>query len=206
VDSGETFVVQINYTAHVTTAGLVDWKVIPGEHAAPIDSSTVTIHFPEGTAPSQGLVRIVSGSGDVEQTGSGFVIHSKGSIPANEIFAIQAPFGEEVGAAGAPAGDAPPNNLAPRQQEPSSGFQLSNTCVLGLVCGIMLVLLLGGGGLLRNLVPTINPGTGRPLYPGEGDAPGAIPRSRGFMRSPNQRRRLPGIRGRKDSGGSSGLG
>lgn len=210
VNGGESFIAQINYTAPLATAGLVDWKVIPGEHAAPIDSSTVTINFPSGGAPGKELVRIASGSGDVEQNGNSFIIRSQGPIAENQIFAIQAPFGEGVGAAGAPAGGAPPENPAPREapQKPSGGIQISNTCLLGLVCGVMLLLLLGGGGLLRNLVPTLTPGAGTPRYPGAGNAPQPIPRSRsrGFTRSANQRRRLPGVGRRKDSGGSSGLG
>ncbi len=224
---GEIFIAQINYTAPVTVEGLVDWQVIPDEHAAPIESSTVTINFAPDAVPAQGLVRVASGTGTVTQNGNSFVIQSQGAVPANEGFAVQAPFGEGVGTAGDPADGAvePAGGAAqaPRTepQDDSSGLKINNTCLLGVLCVVGLFLLLGGGRLLRGLGglgPVIGGGQGGtggigPFGGGTGGTTGRIPgggtstgRSRGFRRSPTQGRSLPRIGRRKGGGGRAGLG
>jgi len=63
--AGDTFVVQINYATQTATPGLIDWYVVPGAHGAPVNSSTVTINFPDGEAPDPSFVRLLETQGSV---------------------------------------------------------------------------------------------------------------------------------------------
>src|SRR5258708_14537932 len=44
--AGNTYVVQINYTATIPTTRLVDWKVFPANPPFPLLTTTITIHSP----------------------------------------------------------------------------------------------------------------------------------------------------------------
>ncbi len=210
--SGDTFVAQINYAAPIPVEGLVDWIVIPSEHGAPVESSTVTINFPPGEAPDRSLVRVAAGAGAVEQNGNSFTVRSQGPLAANEMLVIQIPFGADVGAAGEPVGNAEPAAPVAPAAPAGDGIGIGSTTVLALLCGVGLLVLLGGGGLLRNLLPALlgsGLGTTRRYNP----LGRSVPRSsglpsfgRGFRRSSNQSRNLPQVGRRKDGGGSAGLG
>lgn len=208
--SGDTFVAQINYAAPVAVEGLVDWVVIPGDHAAPVQSSTVTINFPSGETPDPSLVRVAAGSGSVEQNGNSFTIQTPSPLASDQMLAIQVPFGANVGAAGEAPGEVEP---APDAGSEDDGNVVSgDTWTLILLGGIVLLVLLGGGGLLRRLtLPTPDPDRSTrnynpfPAQPREG-AIKPPPNERGFRRSTDQDRDLPQVDDRKDSGGSAGLG
>jgi hypothetical protein len=188
VNSGDTFVVQINYTATSPTSGMVDWKIIPGEHDFPVLSSTTRIRFPSGQAPDQSLIRIASGSGTVEVNGSNVTIKSNRPIAASQSFAIQVPFGSNVGAANPNnnanngsanndnnsgnnsngSGSTNPNAgnpIAPQipsagdLQLPGMSTLLTIACVL--VCVVGVFLMFGGGKLLRGILGGLgNTGSG----------------------------------------------
>src|SRR4051812_32094806 len=53
--AGSTFLVQLSYTTQSPTTGMVDWRVIPTDHPFPVQSSTITLHFPNGQAPDPSL-------------------------------------------------------------------------------------------------------------------------------------------------------
>jgi hypothetical protein len=238
--SGDSFVVQINYVATLPAEGLVDWIIIPDEHGAPIRSSTVTLNFPNGEAPDTGLVRVVSGDASVQSSGNSIIIQSSGEIPSNEMFQIQLPFGEGVGAADAGSGAGSGANSG-AQEEPAAGFGgagssgivpgdertgitptgdnglglgIDMNSLLMLACIFGLMLLFGGGGLMRGLggmggMPRgggIFPGAGRRSSPGPfGGFGGNSGGGRGFRPS-SRSRSAPRIRNNKDGGGSAGLG
>jgi hypothetical protein len=217
--AGDSFVVQINYAAEVATAGLVDWYVVPGDHGAPVNSSTVTINFPDGEAPDPSFVRLIESTGTVSVAGSSIVIQSDGVIPANQAFGIQVPFGSGVGA---PANN--PGNSNPAQQ-PSQPVPTGGTSndsgglgsILPILCILGVVLLFGGGNLLRGLLGGLG-GGGNPLgggTTGRGNPFGGIGRGssgtsggtssggRGFRPSSNQNRSVPTVKSDKNRGGGA---
>src|SRR5262249_27046622 len=82
--SGDNFVVQINYVVDQASTGFIDWFVVPGEHAAPVNSSTVTLNFPDGGAPDASFVRMTEGNGTVSVSGNSIIVQSQGVIRANQ--------------------------------------------------------------------------------------------------------------------------
>ncbi|MBZ0296333.1 MAG: hypothetical protein K8L99_27480, partial [Anaerolineae bacterium] len=125
-EAGDTFAVQINYVVDQPTPGLIDWFAVPGDHAAPVRSSTVTINFPDGGAPDPSLVRFTEGAGTVSTSGSSIVIQSQGAIQPNQAFGVQLPYGSGVGAPSNPSGS---NN--PAQPVPTGGTSTDNSGGLG---------------------------------------------------------------------------
>jgi len=215
--AGDSFVVQINYTAEVATPGLIDWFVVPGDHGAPVNSSTVTINFPEGEAPDPSFVRLIESTGTVSVSGSSIVIQSDGVIPANQAFGIQVPFGSGVGA---PANNPGSGNPAqqPVQPVPTGGTSDDGGglgSILPILCILGVVILLGGSNLLRGLLggfgggsPVGGVGRSNP-FGGSGRGSGGISGSgtssggRGFRPSANQDRTVPTVRTDKRRGGGA---
>ncbi len=170
IKSGDTFTVQINYTATSPTSGMVDWTVIPGERDYPVRSSTIRVRFPNGQAPDSSLVRISRGNGTAQVNGNEVVIQSQGEVPARQPFTIQIPFGAGVGAAAGNTGNQNPGNVpvAPNPNNPGIGKNPGNVPVnpsdgqgiqlpgggtlLLILCVVGFLLLVGGGGLLRSLL------------------------------------------------------
>ncbi len=167
--AGSTFVVQINYAAAIPSSGLVDWSIVPRDHAFNVRSSTVHIRFPNGQAPDPSLVRVSSGNGKASVNGNEVVIQSQGNIPPQQAFAIQVPFGAGVGAAGnsGNSGNVPPQNnpanpgdnsnnpgaVPPADQPGGTSFALPGCGTLLLIaCVVGFLLLLGVGALLRGLL------------------------------------------------------
>ena len=93
LNSGNSFVVQINFTTHLSTNNVLDWFIIPGGNIYPVNNSTTTIHFPNGQAPDSSLVRVVQGNATVSVKGNNIVIQSTGTISAHQPLEIQMPFG-----------------------------------------------------------------------------------------------------------------
>jgi hypothetical protein len=60
-ESGDSFVVQINYLTQANAEGLLDWHIVPGDHAFPIQSSTAVLNFVGMNPPDEGLVRVIAG-------------------------------------------------------------------------------------------------------------------------------------------------
>jgi len=210
VDAGGSFVVQINYTTDAVTPGLVDWFVVPGDHAAPVSSSTVTINFPNGQAPDPSFVRMIESNGTVSMSGNSIVVQSQGVIPPNQAFGIQVPFGAGVGAGANPDAAQP---VQPSQPVPTGGADGGLGSLLPILCILGVLLLFGGGSLLRNLLggfggqsgggifgPTF--GAGRPFGPTRTGGTPARP-VRGFRESANQNRPLPPLRTDKRRGGGA---
>ena len=228
--AGDSFAVQINFTVDPATANLIDWYVVPGDHGATVRSSKVTLNFPEGQAPSADFVRIPQGNGTVTASGSSIVIQTQGPLPANQPFEIQVPFGAGVGQPGngnAPVQNAPVQN-APVQSapvSPSSDTGGGLGSILPILCVLGLLVLLGGGGLLRGLLGGILGGalgggnSGGGIFGGRGSSGGGIfgrggsssgssgttgsSGGRGFRQSANQNREVPTIKNDKDSGGGA---
>ena len=211
--AGNTFTVQINYTATSPTSGMVDWKVVPAEHAFNVRSSTVHIRFPDGSAPDPSLVRVSNGQGTASVNGSEVVIQSSGAIAAQQPFAIQVPFGPGVGAAGNSGNNNNPNinpnnntgnvPIQPNPGDSSQAIQLPGMGTILLILCVVGFLLLVGGGTLGG--PPINPGGG--VFGGSNNAPqepGNL--DRGFRSSSNQNRQVGSIGNDKDSGGGAGFG
>jgi hypothetical protein len=211
-EAGDSFAVQINYAVPEPTAGLIDWFAVPGDHGAPVKSSTITINFPDGGAPDPSLVRFTEGSGTVSTSGDSIVIQSQGAIQANQAFGVQLPYGAGVGAAG---NSGTSNN--PVQTVPTGGTSTDNSGgigIIGILCIIGVVILLGGGGLLRSLLGGIGGGMlggnrGGGIFGGgsptnNGPFGGNTPTSgRGFRESPNQNREVPTINNDKRRGGGA---
>ncbi len=155
VQGGDSFVVQLNYTLDLATDGLIDWKVIPDEHGAPIQSSTLVLNFPDGEAPDELLARIVSANGEViSASNNSITLQSTGVIPANQAFQIQVPFGAGIGAAagtsgsttGSTTGDRPVAPTGPTTTptpSPTGGIPVE---LIALICIIGAMVLFGGGG------------------------------------------------------------
>lgn len=213
--TGDSFVVQINYSAEVATAGLIDWYVVPGDHGAPVRSSTVTINFPDGEAPDPSFVRLIESTGTVSVSGSSIVIQSNSVIPADQAFGIQVPFGSGVGA---PANNPGSGNPAqqPVQPVPTGGTSDDSGglgSILPILCILGVVLLFGGGNMLRGLLGGL--GGGSPVGGGRSNPFGGIGRGssgsssgtssggRGFRPSANQNRSVPTVKSDKNRGGGA---
>lgn len=231
MEAGESFVLQINYTAPLENQGIVDWYIIPVDHPFPVLSSQVTVNFPDTDAPEMGLARVVSGNGEVIQSGNTLTFRSSGTIPAQQPFEIQFPFGEGVGAAnntGTTTSQSEPV-IPPAQPEtspaaePILGTGIDLSTILCLLCIVGVVILFGGSSLLRGLLGSflggglgsggVQPGGGffphtpvnpRRSNPRPSNPPARSP-SRGF-RSSSQRRSTPRVSNKKGGGGSAGIG
>jgi hypothetical protein len=213
-EAGQTFVVQINYTADTPTPGLIDWFIVPGDHGAPVNSSTVTINFPEGGAPDPSFVRMVESNATVSVSGSSIVVQSQGVIPANQAFGIQVPFGDNVGTGANPDAGQP---VQPVQPVPTGGTGSSDGglgSLLPILCIIGVLLLFGGGSLFRNLLGGLGGGgiPGGGIFPGGttrrqnpfgGSGTGGTSSGRGFRPSSNQNRTVPTVRSDKRRGGGA---
>ena len=209
-NAGDRFVVQINYTVNTASPGFIDWFVVPGDHAAPVNSSTVTINFPDGDAPDASFVRLTEGNGTVSVSGNSIVIQSQGVIPPNQAFGIQVPYGSGVGAPANPNNPNVGQPVAPTGGTGDSSGGLGS--LLPILCILGVLLLFGGGNLLRSLLGGLgggNPGVYggtpsnpryNPLNPGQGNTPTS---GRGFRESPNQNRNLPRINSDKRRGGGA---
>ena len=206
-EAGDTFAVQINYSVPEPTPGLIDWFAVPGDHSAPVKSSTVTINFPDGDAPDPSFVRFTEGAGTVSVSGNSIVIQSQGAIQANQAFGVQLPYGAGVGA---PAN--PNNNNNPVQTVPTGGTSNDSGglgSIIGLLCIVGVIILFGGSSLLRGLLGGF--GGSRPGGGFFGGTPtnnnpysGNTPTSgRGFRESPNQNREVPTITSDKRRGGGA---
>ena len=237
-ESGDNFVVQINYVTQANAEGLLDWHIIPADHGFPIQSSTVVLNFVGVTPPDEGLVRVIAGDATMSTSGNQIVLES-GPLAADEAFQIQVPFGEGVGAAGGssnqpvqPIATSVPSGgvqTVPSQPESDNFLNIDLSTVLLVLCGIGLLVLFGGGSLLRSLLGGflggggVSPGGGG-LFPRSGGG-GIFPRSggtsggsrpvnpsggstsRGFRPSSRQSRSLPTVRSsKKGTGGRAGLG
>lgn len=222
VQAGESFVVQINYAAEVATAGLIDWFVVPGDHGAPVNSSTVTINFPDGEMPDTSFVRLIETTGTVTVAGSSIVIQSDGVIPADQAFGVQVPFGSSVGA---PAASNPGNsNPAQQPAQPAQPVPTDDSggglgSILPILCILGVVLLFGGGNMLRGLLGGLggnilggggtsgrsNPlgGIGRGSGTSSGGSSGTSSGGRGFRPSANQNRSTPTVKSDKRRGGGA---
>lgn len=235
VEGGDTFLVQFNYTAPLVTENLLDWYVIPEDHAAPVNSSTVQINFLDSDAPPEGLARVVSNNAVVTVQGQTVSIMIPDALEVDEPLYIQMPFGAEVGAASNnQSGGILTEPTAVRAQPGDSGseglFGMSFDSLLPILCIIVVVILIisgrGGGGLINlllNLFLSGRGGSGGGFFGGgffggggsygDGSSRGSggsanrpsNPSSGGFRRSGNQNRSVPSVRNRK-GGGSSGLG
>jgi hypothetical protein len=232
-NTGDTFVVQINFTVSPPTAGIVDWSVVPANHPFPVDSSKATINFPDGQAPNASFVRVTQGSGNVSASGSSLVIQSQGALPANQPFEVQVPFGAGVGQPAngnnAPVQNAPVQN-APLSNAPtngtSSGTSNDSGGILGnilpILCIVGLLVIFGGGSLLRGLLGGALGGAigggglggGGGIFGGGGssNSGGGIfgggssgSSGRGFRQSADQNREVPTINNDKRGGGGAGF-
>jgi hypothetical protein len=239
-ESGDNFVVQINYVTQANAEGLLDWHIIPADHGFPIQSSTAVLNFVGATPPDEGLVRVIAGNATMNTSGNQIVLES-GPLAADQPFQIQVPFGEGVGAAGGsgssnqpvqPVATVPSGGVqtVPAQEPASDNFlNIDLSTILLVLCGIGLLVLFGGGSLLRSLLGGFlggggfSPGGGG-LFPRSGGG-GIFPRSggtsggsrpvnpsggstsRGFRPSSRQSRSLPTVRSsKKGTGGRAGLG
>jgi hypothetical protein len=162
-DRGDKFAIQIDYRAQSPTTGMVDWKIVPENRDFPVQSSRVEINFPSGQGPDASLVRTSQGNPNVQVNGNQYVFQSSQPIPANQAFAIQVPFGANVGAAGGSGGNEQPRTggvdpFVPQpvpggQSDPGVSFGMPSLgTICGIACIIGVILLLGGGGLLRSLL------------------------------------------------------
>lgn len=157
-NAGTTITVQISYTGTSTTAGLVDWAVVPDQHNFAIRSSTATITFPQGEVPDPGLVRPSRTDASVQANGNVITVQVN-NIAANEEFGLQIPYGAGVGASGSGGNPNPgvvPNNPAPGQPGQPAGTPADSGPGIGTIVIILIVLAVlflgGGGGLLRGLL------------------------------------------------------
>ena len=218
VGAGDRFAIQINYTTNSPTAGLIDWFIVPGAHAAPVQSSTVTINFPAGQVPDTTFVRIPEGVGTITTSGNSIIVQSQNAIPANQSFEIQLPYSASVSNAGN-SSNSNPNNPVVVQPTPtgttnSTGGGLSTILVVLCIVGALVVfgafslargLFSGLGGLLGGNRSAGSGSTNNPSSPsGGGSSFGNPPvQSRGFRESPNQNREVPQVSRDKKSGGSA---
>lgn len=239
--SGDTFVVQINYVTEANAQGLLDWHIIPGDHGFPIQSSTTVLNFVDVPPPDASLVRVIAGDASVSASNNQIVLQA-GPLSPDEALQIQVPYGAGVGTAGGsssqpvqPVATVPSGGVrtVPAQpQEPASdnllGIDMST--VLLVLCGIGLLVIFGGGSLLRSLLggflggggfgspggsgffprspgsggifPRSGGGSSRPVNPSSGGST-----SRGFRPSSRQSRSVPTVRSsKKGAGGRAGLG
>ncbi|MBX3061503.1 MAG: hypothetical protein KF726_00915 [Anaerolineae bacterium] len=164
------FTVQITYVAQSPTDGMVDWRIVPGEHDFSVLSSTGRIIFPSGEQPDTSLIRSNIADVDVSANGSELILTTRSAIPAGQSFSVQIPYGEGVGAAGdgstvgggdTGSGDNGSGSGGVIPGVPTGGDGTSGTLELPgfgvlalLCCGAVVLVLLGGGGLLSGLLRT----------------------------------------------------
>ncbi|MBK8026728.1 MAG: hypothetical protein IPK19_36430 [Chloroflexi bacterium] len=159
VNGGDSFLVQINYTVPLLTENLVDWYVIPENHAAPINSSVVQINFLDADAPPEGLARVVSNNATVRVQAQTVSIMTPNALDVDEPLYVQMPFGAGAGAASnnQSGGVAAQATVAPRptsvpatptnQPEQGGLFGFSLDSLLPILCIIIVVaIVLGGRG------------------------------------------------------------
>ena len=222
-NAGDSFVLQANYTVNTPASGLIDWFVVPGSHGAPVNSSKVTLNFPDGEAPDTSFVRIPQGAGTVTTSGSSIVVQSQGVIAANQGFEIQVPYGAGVGA---PANNSSSGVVSnPVQTVPTATSNDTSSGlggILPIICVVGLMVLLGGGGLLRKLLGGGSGGgilgggnssggglfgggnsRGGGLFGGGNSNSGSVSSGRGFRQSSNQNRQAPTVDNDKRSGGGA---
>jgi hypothetical protein len=225
-NAGDTYFVQISYTAASPTTGMVDWIVIPTNRDFPVRSSTVRIRFPQGQVPDVSLARVVRGNGAAQINGNEIVIQLQGTVAPQQAFAIQIPFGPGVGA---PAQGGESGGVNPGQQpvdpgavpgDPGTVIEVPGGLgsLLMILCVIGFLVLIGGGGLLRGLLgggspfggrgtgydPGYDPGYGP--YPGDETRPSTPTLRRGLRPSATPDRNIGRVGSDKDSGGSSSFG
>ncbi len=205
-NAGDSFAVQINYTVASATSGLIDWFVVPLAHDFPVQSSTLTINFPDGQMPSTDFVRLSQGNAMVSTSGNSIIVQSQGVIPANQSFEVQLPYGAGVGEPGTSGNTTNPVQTVPVGTSTDSSGGLGS--ILPILCVIGAVLLLGGRSLLGGLLG----GLGGSLLGGRSGGSSRNPTSspfggnsptRGFRDSPNQNREIPPVQGDKRSGGGA---
>jgi len=225
--AGSTFLVQLSYTAQSPTTGMVDWRVIPADHPFPVQSSTITLHFPNGQAPDPGLVTVNGTNAHVTVNGNDLVIRSQAPIPAGQPLAIQVPFGAGVGAANNSGNNNNNPNLGGNNQVPVNPATDTGTAInlpgggtlLLILCVIGFLLLVGGGSILRGILGGLLGGAlgGNRQQPGGGifgggQQPGGLGGpfqggdggvNRGFRQSNNQDRNIGNVGNDKDSGGGA---
>jgi hypothetical protein len=218
-EAGDTFVVQINYSTETATPGLIDWYPVPGDHGAPVNSSTITLNFPDGQAPDPSFVRLIESNGTVNVSGNSIIIQSQGVIQPNQAFGIQVPFGESIGVPGnSGSGSNPnPNPVSPSQPAPTGGSGDSGLgSILPILCVIGVLILFGGGNMLRGLLGGLGGGSpvggssplgrsGNPLggLGGRGSSGTSSGSGRGFRESSNQDRSTPTVSSDKRRGGGA---
>jgi hypothetical protein len=232
VNAGSNFVLQINFTTELAGEGLINWYVVPGDNPGVVQSSRLTLNFPEGQTPDPSFVRFPEGSGTVTVNGNSIVVQSNAAIQPGDAFAVQAPFGESVGEpANPPANNPPANNpVRPAPSAPSGDTGIDLGGILPILCIIGVVLLIGGGRLLPNLLGgilggSLGRGTGGGIFPGGSSGGGffgggssnrpsgggfyggssgrSSGSTRGFRSSSNQSRSTPTVQGSKRRGGGS---
>jgi hypothetical protein len=234
--SGRSFIVKINYTADSKTPGMVDWRIVPGEHAFPVRSSKVTIRFPRGQTPDSSLVRISKGSGTTTVNGDTVTIQSQGDIAANEMFSVQIPYGAGVGAAsnsGSGSGSSSGGSSGGSTSNPSGGTAsnpgdgtVNLPGGMGLIVLIAVVIIFSivsrgsllkvllnlflGGGLKRlggSSSRTSNPfSDSRPSNSSSSSSNQPSSSERGLRRSSSQDRKVGPTGDDKDSGGGANFG
>lgn len=213
VSGGDTFLLQINYTTPLLTENLVDWDVIPLEHGAPVNRSSVQFNFIDTDPPSEGLIRVVSNNGTVSVSDRSVTIQSNGALDADEAFYIQMPFG--VGVAGGVAVQPTAIRANPTavrtQPQPDAEqdvFGIDLGSILPILCIIGVLVLLGGRGLLGSLLGGFlgGGGLGGGGFGGTGGGVFGGGSSGGGIFGGGGSRRTPGTPTRPSSGGSSSSG
>lgn len=161
--AGNSFVLQINFTTEPAADGLINWYVVPAGNPGAVQSSRLTINFPEGQMPDPSFVRTVEGSGTVTVSGNSVVVQSNGVVQPGDAFAVQAPFGASVGVpvATLPSNNPPASNpVQPAPVTPSAdtGIDLGSL-ILPILCivGIAVIVLVGG---VRNAASGFTRGIG----------------------------------------------
>lgn len=155
-ERGDSYVVQINYTTPVENAGILDMSIVPARRGFPVNSSTITINLPDGTPPSEELVRILSGSADVTVQGSTVILQSDG-LDADQALQFQLPYGEGVGAAagsgsgsssGSTSGSSSGSGSTSGRDTSSGGTSSGTTGAVGGIDPIFIMIIIGIGVII----------------------------------------------------------
>ncbi|GEM_PF-1227082 len=165
--NGDSFLLQINYTAPIFTDNLIDWYAVPEERGAPVNSATVRFNFLDGTPPAEGLARVVSNNATLTISGRVVSVSTTQPLPDGEALYVQMPFGAEVGGAtnnqNAPVAVATAVRVTPTptaSQPAALGISLESLLPIIVIGAIVIFLIMrsrggatsgGGGGCLGNL-------------------------------------------------------
>lgn len=154
LSGGDSFILQINYTARLLTDNLLDWYAVPENRGAPVNNALVRINFLDGVPPETGLARVVSNNASISVSGRVVSAVTNAPLADGEALYVQMPFGVEVAAGNAQSAPVatplPRNTTTPAGSAGSEAIGFSIEGLLPILFIIIVVVIFLGRGRNRS--------------------------------------------------------